>query len=159
MRVEYSVHGPGGPWLPVATVAPDTSGYAWTVPVAATDSALVRLTAFDGASHSTVDLSDALFSIGQPIGVDGGGSVAFALLVPSPNPGTGSTSLRFRLPQPAEATLEIFTPNGQRVWTSGPASYAAGENSVRWSGSARAGLYFVRLTSQFGTRNVKMIRL
>jgi flagellar hook assembly protein FlgD len=146
-------------------VAPDTSGYAWFVPEVLTDSALVRLTAFDGASNSTVDLSDGLFAISRPVGTGDGGAVAFALLTPNQNPGTGSTTLRFRLPQEAAATLEIYTPNGQRVWTSGAATYPAGEHSLRWSGRdaagarARAGLYFVRLTSPLGTRNVKMIRL
>jgi len=165
VRVEYSISGPGGPWTPIATVAPDTSGYAWFVPEVLTDSALVRLTAFDGASNSTVDLSDGLFAISRPVGTGDGGAVAFALLTPNPNPGTGSTTLRFRLPQEAAATLDIYTPNGQRVWTSGAATYPAGEHSLRWSGRdaagarARAGLYFVRLTSPLGTRNVKMIRL
>ena len=165
VRVEYSLSGASGPWTVAATVAPDTSGYAWVVPPAATDSALVRLTAFDGSSNSTIDVSDAFFSIGQPVGAPADNSVAFALLVPNPNPGTGATSLNFRLPQPAEATLEIFTPNGQRVWTSGRMAFGAGTSSVRWSGkdaggaAAPAGLYFVRLSSVFGTKNVKMIRL
>jgi subtilisin family serine protease len=165
VRVEVSLHGAGGPWSPVATVAPDTSGYSWVVPASPTDSALVRVTAYDGASHSTVDLSDALFAIVSPVGVPGGGDLAFALLAPMPNPGVGTTTLRFRLPSPADATLEIFKPGGQRVWTSGTTSYAAGESAVRWSGRdaagahAPAGLYFVRLTTQFGTKNAKMIRL
>jgi len=165
VRVEYSLSGFAGPWTVAATVAPDTTGYLWTVPGAATDSAVVRVTAYDPALNSTVDLSNALFSIGRPVGVDAPGAVSFALLVPNPNPGSGATTLRFRLPSAADATLEIYTPNGQRVWTSGASNFAAGEHAIRWSGRdasgarARAGLYFVRLTTAMGTKNVKMIRL
>lgn len=167
VRVEYSIHGAGGPWSPIATVAPDTSGFAWTVPVGATDSALVRLTAFDPSNNASFDVSSALFHIvGSAVSVlPTGEDLQFALLPPMPNPGSGVTVLRFRLPQPASATLEIFTPGGQRVWSSGAAELPAGEHVVRWSGrdasGARvgAGLYFVRLSTALGKRNVKMVRL
>jgi subtilisin family serine protease len=166
VRVEYSVNGANGPWNPVATVAPDTSGFAWTVPVGVTDSALVRVTAFDGSLNEGAAVSADLFHIvGTALGVNPTGDVSFALLPPMPNPGRGGALLRFRLPFPGAATLEIYTPNGQRVWTSGAAELPAGESGMRWDGRdaagarAGAGIYFVRLTTPFGTRSVKMVRL
>ncbi len=166
VRVEYSLHGTGGPWLAVATVAPDTSGYQWTVPVGVSDSALVRVTAFDTSVNGGLDQSNALFSIlGSAVGVAPTGDVAFALLPPAPNPGSGAMTLRYRLPQTADASLEIFSPSGQRVWSAFEAAKSAGEHVVTWSGrdagGARvpAGLYFVRLRTQFGNRSAKLVRL
>jgi hypothetical protein len=98
-----------------------------------TDSALVRLTAFDGASNSTVDLSDALFAISRPSArARRRARVRAARAEPEPGPRRDDAAL----PPAAggRATLEIYSPNGQRVWTSGAATYPAGEHSLRWSG-------------------------
>jgi flagellar hook assembly protein FlgD len=112
------------------------------------------------------DLSDALFSIlGSAVSAPPTGEISFALLPPAPNPSSGTMTLRYRLPQPADATLDIYAASGQRVWSSFEASVPAGEHVVRWSGrdtnGARvpAGLYFLRLNTVFGHRNVKLVRL
>jgi len=136
------------------------------VPVGVSDSALVRVTARDGSLNAGLDASNALFQIlGAAVGVHSTGEIAFALLPPAPNPGSGTMTLRFRLPQTADATLDIYSPGGQRIWSSVQSSLPAGEHVVRWngrdSGGARvaAGLYFVRLNTVFGHRSVKLVRL
>jgi hypothetical protein len=166
VAVEYSIHGASGPWLPIATVAPDTSGFLWTVPAGPTDSAMVRVTALDASTNAASASSAALFQIlGSAVGVPPLGDVSFALLPPSPNPGRGTMLFRYRLPAVSDATLEIYGANGQRVWTNTGTALGVGEHSVTWNGQdgagsrAPAGLYFARLTTAFGTRNAKLVRL
>ena len=53
----------------------------WTVPDVGTDSAAVRVTAYDAAAHSTADLSDGLFHIVGPTGVPAGGEGTSAYFV------------------------------------------------------------------------------
>lgn len=65
VSVEYSAHGPIGPWLPVAHALANTGVYAWTAPSLASDSALVRVTAFDPALNAGTGASAGLFQARQ----------------------------------------------------------------------------------------------
>jgi len=53
----HSVDG-GATWLPIATGIPDSGSYQWTVPAAATDGALVRVTARASDGDATVAVSN-----------------------------------------------------------------------------------------------------
>jgi hypothetical protein len=87
-----------------------------------------------------------------------------ALAAPQPNPSAGGARLRFTLPRAGHARLEIVDLGGRRVWTS-EADYAAGEQSVQWEGRSNrgervpTGVYFVRLSTPFGERNTRLVRL
>ncbi|MFM7133897.1 MAG: agmatine deiminase family protein, partial [Planctomycetota bacterium] len=53
----YSTDG-GGSWTPIASGIADTGSYAWTVPAAATDSALIRVTARSTDGDTTAAFSN-----------------------------------------------------------------------------------------------------
>lgn len=162
VRIEYSLHGAGGPWLPVAAELANSGSHPWTVPAGASDSVLVRVSALDPSLNVAADESDSLFQIYTLIAVAGGGPRGFALAPPAPNPARGGAQLRFRLPESGDVTLEIYGVKGEVVWRQRLGRLPAGEHRVGWDGTAAgrpapAGLYFARLTSPFGTRTAKLM--
>jgi len=98
----------------------------------------------------------------DPVNVSGGG----VWLGPGvPNPALRSTQFRFRLDQPADVRLAIYTEAGQRVRTLVHAVFGAGEYVARWHGDAeggravRPGLYFAQLETGGATASRKVIWL
>jgi hypothetical protein len=93
-----------------------------------------------------------------------GGAAVLALARPLPTPSRGTTLLRFSLPQAGSARLEILDLGGRRLWVV-EGSFAAGPQSCRWDGMetsgarAGAGLYFVRLATQWGIRTQRLVWL
>jgi hypothetical protein len=161
--IEYSTHGADGPWLPVAHALANSGTFAWDVPALDTDSALVRVTAWDPSLHAGSGTSGGLFQIGSgTTGVDAG-PLTLALARPSPNPSAGATQLRFSLPHEGFVRLEIFDLGGRRVWSES-GRMPAGTHSRTWSGLAvdgghAGGLYFVRLVTPWGTRGERLVRI
>jgi hypothetical protein len=139
--------------------------YAWTVPAQASDSALVRVTAYDQARNSGSARSDSVFHLVDPAaGVWGEGAVVLALARPQPNPTHGAALLRFSLPAAGRARLEVVDVGGRRLG-SHDGEFQAGVQQWRWDGRgadggpAGAGLYFVRLVTPWGTRTERLVRL
>lgn len=166
VNIDLSLKGLGGPWAAVARSLANSGTYAWTVPATPTDSAAVRVTAFDQALNSAGDSGDSLFSITSPVvGVGGQALPGFALLRPAPNPSSQPVTLGFSLERAGHASLWVLDVNGRQVWRQDWPSLQPGLHQARWSGrDARgslspAGLYFVRLTGPSGTRTQKLIRL
>jgi hypothetical protein len=161
VNVDWSAHGATGPWTPVAHALANTGSYDWTVPAAPTDSALVRVTVYDGVGHDASAQSGSDFSIVDPTAGVSGGAAVLALSRPTPNPAYGATTLRFSLPATGEVRLEIVDVSGRRVWTRrellAPGLHA-------WSFDGRddagrtlgAGLYLVRLATPWGTRGTRL---
>ena len=162
VNVDWSAHGAGGPWTSVAHALANSGSYNWTLPAAPTDSALVRVTAFDHSRNSAGAESGGLFRIIDPnLGVTHPGPAVLALARPTPNPAHGLALLRFSLPAAGEARLEVLDLSGRRVW-SRSASLAAGAHEERWDGrddagrTLGAGLYMVRLLTPWGTRGTRL---
>jgi beta-lactamase superfamily II metal-dependent hydrolase len=159
--VDCSYTGAGGPWEVVAHGLANTGSYAWTVPAQATDSALVRVTAYDAAGNAGVSLSDSAFRIVNPNAGVGAGGLALALWRPQPNPGSGSTLLRFALPGAGRVKLEVLDLAGRRLWGR-EAELGPGTHALQWQGGtegggrAGAGLYFVRLVTPWGSRTQRL---
>lgn len=165
VTVEYSVSGLAGPWQAVARGLAGPDSVAWTVPAQSTDSALVRVTAFDHDLNTGSDVSDALFHIRIPgAGVGENGPAVLALARPHPNPGRGSTLLRFSLPGAGVVRLEILDLLGRRLWQA-EAELGAGPHEWRWDGHGAGGgrtgtgLYFVRLVTSWGNRTERLVWL
>lgn len=163
--VEYSTHGPIGPWVSVARGLANTGVYAWTVPALDSDSALVRVTAFDPALNVGRGTSAALFQLGNgtlEVGTDG--PVALALEYPTPNPSASATRIGFSLPQSGSVRIEIFDLTGRRAWVQ-EGLLSAGTHTQIWNGRASdgsavgGGLYFVRLVTPWGTRGQRLVLL
>ena len=163
--VECSLGGVAGPWLPVAHGLANSGSFGWTLPIQASDSALVRVTAYDHAGNTGSARSDSSFHIvDYNVGMWEGGAAVLALARPLPTPSRGTTLLRFSLPQAGSARLEILDLGGRRLWVV-EGSFAAGPQSCRWDGMetsgarAGAGLYFVRLATQWGIRTQRLVWL
>jgi hypothetical protein len=161
VNVDCSFTGAGGPWEVVAHGLANTGSYEWTVPAQATDSALVRVTAYDAAGNAGVSLSDSVFRIVNPNAGVGAGGLMLALWRPQPNPGSGSTLLRFALPGAGRVKLEVLDLAGRRLWGR-EAELGPGAHAVRWQGGteaggrARAGIYFARLVTPWGSRTQRL---
>ena len=165
VNVDCSFNGVAGPWQPVARRLANSGSLLWTVPDQPTDSALVRVTAYDHALNAGSAQSDSLFRIADPTaGVGAGGPAVLALARPQPNPGQGTTLLRFSLPRAGRARLEILDLSGRRLWRA-ESELGAGPHECRWdgrgeqSGSVGAGLYFVRLVTPWGNRTERLVWL
>jgi hypothetical protein len=165
VNVDYSLGGAGGPWLPVAHGQANSGSLPWTLPAVATDSALVRVSAFDVAGNSGSATGANLFHIvDASAAVTGEGRAVLALARPLPNPSTGAVSLRFSLPAAGHARLEVLDPAGRRVWHA-EADVSAGPHAWSWTGlsdrgtAAGTGLFFVRLMTPWGTRVERLARL
>jgi hypothetical protein len=163
--VDYSPTGPGGPWLPVAHGLANSGSLPWTLPDQPTDSARVRVTAYDHALNAASDSSAGAFSILDPnAGVGDAGPAGFFLARPLPDPSTGNTLLRFGIPAAGRVRLEILDLAGRRVWQS-EGDLPAGEHAWHWDGAtsrggrAGTGLYFIQLVTPWGTRSGRLVRL
>jgi len=89
----------------------------------------------------------------------------FCLYQNHPNPFNPATTIRFDLPAPAHARLDIFNILGQRVATLIDRDMPAGSHAVRWDGrdgngrAVASGVYFYRLNAGTDVDKRKMILL
>jgi hypothetical protein len=165
VSLDYSLHGDPGPWVAIAHGLASSGTYSWTVPAGVSDSARVRVEAYDSAALSAGDQSDGLFQVVAAIAAPGSGAAVFALGAPLPNPSRGGLLMRFSLPAAGSATLEIVGVKGEIWWRRTLADLPAGPHAVGWDGRDAGGrrvplgLYFLRLTSRFGERTAKLVRV
>jgi len=163
VEIDYSTTGSAGPWIPVAHGLANSGTYGWVVPPPATLDAVVRVTALDRAGNAASDTSDAPFVVVDPSAGVGGGPAVLALARPLPNPSAGAALIGFSLPRPGYARLEIVDASGRRV-AGFSGDFASGRHAWTWNGALRdgsrahAGVYFVRLTTPFGDRRVRLVR-
>ena len=107
-----------GPWTTLASGLADTGSWDWTLPLVASDSAMVRVSAWDPSQSMGSDVSDSLFRVRDPnVGVGDARGRVFALAVPAPNPARDGTRLRFSLATAGHARLEVLEglKEGERV--------------------------------------------
>jgi hypothetical protein len=163
--VEYSAHGAGGPWTTLLASGTVVDSLDWTVPAEATDSALVRVTAFDAALNSATAASDSLFHVLDPnAGVDDAPH-ALSFARPSPNPARGAVRFAFALPAEASVTVDVLDVSGRRIATLAHGTFPAGTHELRWSGHdatgalAHPGVYFARLTTPTRTFTQRFVRM
>ncbi len=65
-----------------------------------------------------------------------------------PNPFNAALRVRFSLPQPADARLEVFSLEGRRLALLAAGRMSPGAHEITWeAGEAASGLYFIRLTT------------
>ncbi|MEM1041281.1 MAG: S8 family serine peptidase [Bacteroidota bacterium] len=92
---------------------------------------------------------------------EGGVAEAVALAPSYPNPFASSTSVRYALPRPAEARLDVFDALGRRVATLAEGVQAAGDHEATWSADGLAsGVYVLRLSAggTVETQRVTLVR-
>ena len=163
--VDVAFAGAAGPWFALAHGLANSGSWTWTVPDFASDSAFVRVTAYDLARNDGVAMNDSGFTIAsQAAGVGDGGPARLALAPPAPNPAMGRVDLRFTLPVAGKARIEVLDLSGRRVGQYAGV-FAAGTHGWAWNGQTSrggrvgAGLYLVRLQTAQGTRTQRLVLL
>jgi hypothetical protein len=155
--------GPAYGWTLLAGALPNSGSWTWTVPVLATDSAFVRVVAYDHGVNAGSATSDSAFAIGTSTTGVGSGPARLALAPPAPNPAAGAVGLSFSLPVAGQANIEVLDVTGRRV-SQYSGAFSAGSHSWTWDGSTAggfraAGLYMVRLHTAQGTRTQRLVLL
>ena len=165
VAVFLAPQGPAYGWTEIAGSLPNTGTWTWTVPSTPTDSAFVRVVAYDRTLNAGSATSDSAFGIGvSAAGVGPEASARLALAPPAPNPAAGAVSLRFSLPVEGTASIEVLDVSGRRVGQFGGA-FTAGWHGWTWNGQnaggdrAVAGLYMVRLHTAQGTKTQRLVLL
>jgi hypothetical protein len=163
VRIELSWHGATGPWETLVSGIADTGSWDWTLPMVTSDSALIRVSAWDPSLGTASATSDSVFHVRDPnVGVGDARGHVLALAAPAPNPARDGTRLRFSLPAAGHARIEVLDLAGRRVWGAA-GGFAAGTHALSWDGTREdgsrvgAGLYFVRLTSAAGVRTQRLV--
>jgi len=159
----------GASWQPIALGQFDDGTYDWTVTPPSTNngnpspvySALIKVTAHDGAGNVGSDVSDAAFAIHDHSlnGVTDAPVTEFALGRVSPNPSAGKVDVEYALPREAHVRLAIVDVQGREIAVLANGVVAPGRHRAVWDGRAArcpapTGLYFVR----YGTPNRTMIK-
>jgi hypothetical protein len=100
-------------------------------------------------------------------GVEAGLPVALprelALLPLRPNPTQGGSAIRFLLPHPSRAVVEVYDLAGRLVKRVSDGPFSPGEQEVVWDGrgaggaAVPSGVYFVRLQASDGVRTGRLV--
>jgi M6 family metalloprotease-like protein len=168
----YRSDNQGSPEALVGEVAidaePEMAGFQWydTVPPLAGVVYTYRVRAVDAADNvgphsSPTDIEcDFVVSAAAPE-TDG----ARRLGQNRPNPAGRTTTIPFRLAEPAWVTLEVFDPAGRRVRILADGRYDAGAWNVEWDGTGEdggavaPGVYVYRLSTGERSEVRKLIRV
>ena len=87
----------------------------------------------------------------------------FALYQNFPNPFNPTTRIKFDLPSPAKASINVFDINGRLIKTIADRDYDAGTHFVEWNGedalnvSVSSGVYFYQIISGSYVKSFKML--
>src|SRR5207249_6257538 len=113
----------------------------------------------NGSNAAAVHLN-----LGTNVAVSQGPALARLELSVSPNPAIGAAGVRFVMPSAGRARVQVLDIAGRRVATLGEGIYDGGPHQLLWrrdveSGKARPGIYRVRLSTDRGTRTVKLVWL
>jgi hypothetical protein len=100
-------------------------------------------------------------------GVEAGLPVALprelALLPLRPNPTRGGSAIRFLLPHPSRAVVEVYDLAGRLVKRVSDGPFSPGEHEIVWDGrgaggaAVPSGVYFVRLQAREGVRTGRLV--
>jgi YVTN family beta-propeller protein len=103
--------------------------------------------------------------VSGPVGVEDGEITEKLALRCHPNPFNPKTRIDFRLPEGGETELAVFDVSGRQVAVIERSTMEAGEHSAEWSGRSNdgsplaSGVYFLRLSTEGGSREVKAVLL
>ena len=82
----------------------------------------------------------------------------FAFVLVSANPTRGPARFELSLPRASRMTLRVFDVNGRQVGDALDQRFEAGRHRVTWGTDLRhSGVYFARLTSEYGFRAKRKI--
>jgi hypothetical protein len=135
----------------IGTAGPDDTSLVWLVPSVNTDSAKVRVVAYDVDNISGFDDSNAIFGIGTPASSGTPPPREFAL-GPAIVQGAGpNVAMRLDLPRPTRVEADVYDLRGGLVQRVAAGEMPAGEHQLRWDGAVRSnrpaasGIYYLRV--------------
>jgi hypothetical protein len=150
--IDILLSSDGGATYPhtIATGEANDGVYSWQVDVAPTTQAHIKVIAYDAATNSGDDVSNADFEIYDPTsGVMQEPVVPERLVISGaqPNPFSERTAIRFGLPRAGHITMDVYDVSGRMITNLTDGVYKAGYHIVDWTndGSVGTGLYFLRL--------------
>jgi hypothetical protein len=131
----------------------------------ATPQARLRVTARDAAGNAGSDLSDAVWTIVDPlVGVTEPPPAIrdFGLTLISPNPTSGLATVEYAVARASEVRVSVYDLQGRElaVLARGartPGLYQASWNGEGEKGPAHAGVYFVRLNAPGVVRSCRIV--
>ena len=104
--------------------------------------------AYDAASNSGQDASDADFEIYDPAsGVLGelDAPTSLVLVGNVPNPFNGTTTILFGMPAAGRIQMDVYDVSGRKVAGLADGQFGPGYHRVEWQAQSGRGIYFVRL--------------
>ena len=129
--------------------AAQTGAFRWEFPINLPVGGDYRIKVKSATRPQIMDFSDAVFAV-----VDTATFVSdkqetlvdFQLAQNHPNPFNASTQIRYRLPNEAQMTLEVYDLNGRRIAVLAHGVQPAGEHQIVVNGeNFNSGIYFYRL--------------
>jgi hypothetical protein len=135
----------------IATGEANDGVFSWQVDCSASQTARIKVIAYDGGGNSGDDISDNDFEIYDPLsGLSKEADKPPSLMITgaTPNPFSDRSSIRFGLPEDGSVRLEVYDVSGRLVAQLADRHYPAGYHSIDWFNSdnpARPGMYFLRL--------------
>jgi hypothetical protein len=166
VSIYYSTDG--GSTFPnvISTGEPNDSVYVWDVPNTPLADCVVKVVAYDTSENSGEDVSDAVFSIETPVGVEPAPGVnVFGLAQNYPNPFNPLTRMEFSLGVRSHVSLRIYDVSGKPVRTLVDETLGAGRHGVLWNGEdesgrpVASGVYVCRLEAEGKTAMCKSVLL
>jgi len=165
-RVDIAVsYDNGNSWEMVApNIESSLGSYDWQVPSISTTQAHIQIEAtghswmYDKIGPFTIqtDISDVEEGSDKP--------KAFYLLPNHPNPFNSSTQILYTLPEPARATLNIYTIEGKHICMMIQESQEAGTYDIHWDGTdlsghaVSSGVYICRMQAIGADQTFSAIR-
>jgi hypothetical protein len=157
--------GPAGPYVTLKSGVGNTGLETWNVTGAGSNNAFIKVVARDVDNNTTIDISDAAFTIQTPTGVGGRVPAVFGLDMLSENPFSGTGRFNVSVAHAAHVTVTVYDVAGRRVAQLVDDSMSAGQHVIPWDGNsaqgrAASGVYFVRMEAAglHFTRRIVLIR-
>lgn len=166
VSIIYSVDG-GDTYHLISSGEANDSSFLWEVPDAPSDSALIRVIAYDKSQNAGQDASDSLFVIsGGLVDVSGlpGAGESVRFWGAAPNPAVSGTEIVFYLPAERRVHLEIFDAAGRLVARlADGAKTGPGIHRMPWDGRKDgggrlgSGVYFCLLRTEGFAESKKIV--
>lgn len=170
VNIYYSIDG-GGSFELISSGEANDSTYIWEVPATPSDSALIKVIAYDPSLNGGQDVSDSLFVITSDIvdvpAAPSGPPNGLLLWGNSPNPFVTRTEIAFYLPADEVVRLHVYDAAGRLVarLVDG-VRMDAGIHRVPWNGRSddgdprASGVYFytLRAAGEIETRKMVLAR-
>ena len=166
--IYYSLDG-GEMWQEVALdIEASILEYMWTIPVAMTSKALVKVIQ-DNIGDASYEEVSGYFTISSEIPGGGGGPVITAIdddvnsgtglkLLNYPNPFSDYTTIEFVLPKKSGIDLKIYTICGNLIYDKAENSLIAGTHKIVWkNNSLPGGLYLCKLEVNDGSITTRVV--